>query len=72
MYAAIGREPENTNYTPGFTGTLDYMFLLDGSSVKPTSLLRSPTRGLCGCGGRSAHPGPRSVQVTLQEYETGS
>jgi mRNA deadenylase 3'-5' endonuclease subunit Ccr4 len=38
MYAAIGREPENTNYTPGFTGTLDYMFLLDGSSVKPTSL----------------------------------
>ncbi|GJM88471.1 hypothetical protein PR202_ga04537 [Eleusine coracana subsp. coracana] len=42
LYAANGGEPEFTNYTPGFTGTLDYIFLSDGSSVKPTSLLRLP------------------------------
>ncbi|KAK1696884.1 hypothetical protein QYE76_013581 [Lolium multiflorum] len=43
LYAANGGEPEYTNYTPGFTGTLDYIFLLDsGSSVKPTSLLCLP------------------------------
>jgi hypothetical protein len=44
--------------TPGFTGTLDYIFLLDGRSVKPTSLLRL-----------QLVLGPRSVQVTLEEYE---
>ncbi|RLM99808.1 hypothetical protein C2845_PM06G22940 [Panicum miliaceum] len=27
LYAANGGEPEFTNYTPGFTGTLDYIFL---------------------------------------------
>lgn len=37
-----GGEPEYTNYTPGFTGTLDYIFLSDGSSIKPTSLLCLP------------------------------
>ncbi|XP_052155907.1 carbon catabolite repressor protein 4 homolog 4-like [Oryza glaberrima] len=42
LYAANGGEPEFTNCTPGFTGTLDYIFLSDGSSVKPTSLLRIP------------------------------
>uniref|UniRef100_A0ACD5TGU8 Uncharacterized protein n=1 Tax=Avena sativa TaxID=4498 RepID=A0ACD5TGU8_AVESA len=42
LYAANGGEPEYTNYTPGFTGTLDYIFLSDGSSIKPTSLLRLP------------------------------
>ncbi|KAL6610035.1 hypothetical protein ACP70R_040004 [Stipagrostis hirtigluma subsp. patula] len=42
LYAANGGEPEFTNYTPGFTGTLDYIFLSDGSSIKPTSLLRLP------------------------------
>uniref|UniRef100_A0A0D9WG34 Endonuclease/exonuclease/phosphatase domain-containing protein n=1 Tax=Leersia perrieri TaxID=77586 RepID=A0A0D9WG34_9ORYZ len=42
LYAANGGEPEFTNCTPGFTGTLDYIFLSDGSSVKPTSLLRLP------------------------------
>ncbi|XP_015693278.2 carbon catabolite repressor protein 4 homolog 4 [Oryza brachyantha] len=42
LYAANGGEPEFTNCTPGFTGTLDYIFLSDGSSIKPTSLLRIP------------------------------
>ena len=42
LYAANGGEPEYTNYTPGFTGTLDYIFFSDGSSIKPTSLLRLP------------------------------
>ncbi|KAK3135641.1 hypothetical protein QOZ80_5BG0421600 [Eleusine coracana subsp. coracana] len=42
LHAANGGEPEFTNYTPGFTGTLDYIFLSDGSSIKPTSLLRLP------------------------------
>jgi mRNA deadenylase 3'-5' endonuclease subunit Ccr4 len=42
LYAANGGEPEFTNYTPGFTGTLDYIFLSDGSSIKPTRLLRLP------------------------------
>ncbi|WVZ98360.1 hypothetical protein U9M48_043816 [Paspalum notatum var. saurae] len=42
LYAANGGEPEFTNYTPGFTGTLDYIFLSDGSSIKPASLLCLP------------------------------
>ncbi|KAL5231274.1 hypothetical protein ABZP36_030050 [Zizania latifolia] len=42
LYAANGGEPEFTNCTPGFTGTLDYIFLSDNSSIKPTSLLRLP------------------------------
>lgn len=42
LYAVNGGEPEFTNCTPGFTGTLDYIFLLDGSSIKPTSLLCLP------------------------------
>ncbi|PUZ66170.1 hypothetical protein GQ55_3G285100 [Panicum hallii var. hallii] len=42
LYAANGGEPEFTNYTPGFTGTLDYIFLSNGSSIKPTSLLCLP------------------------------
>lgn len=44
LYAVNGGEPEFTNYTPGFTGTLDYIFLSDGSSIKPTSLLSLPRR----------------------------
>jgi len=42
LYAANGGEPEFTNYTPGFTGTLDYIFLSNSSSIKPTSLLCLP------------------------------
>ncbi|XP_062231276.1 carbon catabolite repressor protein 4 homolog 4-like [Phragmites australis] len=42
LYAANGGEPEFTNCTPGFTGTLDYIFSSDGSSIKPTSLLCLP------------------------------
>lgn len=45
LYAANGGEPEFTNCTPGFTGTLDYIFLSDGSAIKPTSLLRVPRGG---------------------------
>ncbi|XP_044450209.1 carbon catabolite repressor protein 4 homolog 4 isoform X2 [Aegilops tauschii subsp. strangulata] len=45
LYAENGGEPEFTNCTPGFTGTLDYIFLSEGGSVKPTSLLRIPRGG---------------------------
>ncbi|KAM3410231.1 hypothetical protein ACQJBY_002444 [Aegilops geniculata] len=45
LYAENGGEPEFTNCTPGFTGTLDYIFLSEGGSIKPTSLLRIPQGG---------------------------
>ncbi|VAH06987.1 unnamed protein product [Triticum turgidum subsp. durum] len=45
LYAENGGEPEFTNCTPGFTGTLDYIFLSEGGSIKPTSLLRIPRGG---------------------------
>ncbi|OAY82814.1 Carbon catabolite repressor protein 4 [Ananas comosus] len=42
LYAANGGEPPFTNCTPDFTGTLDYIFLSDGSRLKPLSLLDIP------------------------------
>ncbi|KAE8813284.1 carbon catabolite repressor protein 44-like [Hordeum vulgare] len=45
LYAANGGEPEFTNCTPGFTGTLDYIFLSGGNSIEPTTLLRIPRGG---------------------------
>lgn len=42
LYANNGGEPPFTNCTPGFTGTLDYIFLSDTSSLKPVSLLEVP------------------------------
>ncbi|KAF3335893.1 carbon catabolite repressor protein 4 4 isoform X1 [Carex littledalei] len=43
LYGANGGEPEFTNCTPGFTGTLDYIFLSCNSNrLKPVSLLHVP------------------------------
>lgn len=42
LYAANGGEPPFTNYTPDFTGTLDYIFLSDSGYLKPVSLLEVP------------------------------
>lgn len=42
LYASNGGEPPFTNCTPGFTGTLDYIFISDTSSLKPISLLEVP------------------------------
>ncbi|XP_078182768.1 DNAse I-like superfamily protein [Carex rostrata] len=43
LYGANGGEPEFTNCTPDFTGTLDYIFLsCDSNRLKPVSLLHVP------------------------------
>ncbi|KAK1305652.1 hypothetical protein QJS10_CPA10g01284 [Acorus calamus] len=39
LHAFIGGEPPFTNYTPGFVGTLDYIFFTPSSGLKPTSLI---------------------------------
>jgi CCR4-NOT transcription complex subunit 6 len=43
LYGANGGEPEFTNCTPDFTGTLDYIFLsCMNNRLKPVSLLHVP------------------------------
>lgn len=43
MYASIlGSEPSFTNFTPGFTGTLDYIFFSPSDSIRPISFLELP------------------------------
>ncbi|XP_038899225.1 carbon catabolite repressor protein 4 homolog 4 isoform X1 [Benincasa hispida] len=43
VYASIlGSEPSFTNFTPGFTGTLDYIFLSPSDSIRPVSFLELP------------------------------
>ncbi|XP_077234794.1 DNAse I-like superfamily protein [Tasmannia lanceolata] len=42
LYAIIGGEPQFTNCTPGFTGTLDYIFFSASGQLKPVSLLELP------------------------------
>ncbi|XP_022976793.1 carbon catabolite repressor protein 4 homolog 4 isoform X1 [Cucurbita maxima] len=43
VYATtLGREPSFTNFTPGFTGTLDYIFFSPSDSIRPISLLELP------------------------------
>lgn len=42
LYASLGGEPAFTNYTPDFTGTLDYIFISKNSELKPVSLLEIP------------------------------
>ncbi|KAK1285220.1 hypothetical protein QJS10_CPB20g01082 [Acorus calamus] len=42
LHAFIGGEPPFTNYTPGFVGTLDYIFFTPSSGLKPVSSLEIP------------------------------
>ncbi|KAK1403011.1 carbon catabolite repressor protein 4-like [Heracleum sosnowskyi] len=42
VYASLRGEPQFTNYTPGFTGTLDYIFFSPSESIKPISYLDLP------------------------------
>ncbi|XP_073301727.1 carbon catabolite repressor protein 4 homolog 4 isoform X1 [Primulina huaijiensis] len=42
VYGFIGGEPEFTNCTPGFTGTLDYILFTPVGDVKPCSYLELP------------------------------
>ncbi|KAK4389093.1 Carbon catabolite repressor protein 44 [Sesamum angolense] len=42
VYAFTRGEPEFTNCTPGFTGTLDYIFFSPSGDIKPVSYLELP------------------------------
>lgn len=42
VYAFTSGEPEFTNCTPGFTGTLDYIFFSPTGYIKPVSCLELP------------------------------
>lgn len=42
VYASTRGEPPFTNYTPGFTGTLDYIFFFPTDQIKPVSFLELP------------------------------
>lgn len=42
VYAFIKGEPPFTNCTPGFTGTLDYIFFSPTDSIRPVSFLELP------------------------------
>ncbi|MCL7044739.1 hypothetical protein MKW94_009956 [Papaver nudicaule] len=42
VYASTGGEPLFTNCTPGFTGTLDYIFFSPSGHLKPVSYLELP------------------------------
>lgn len=41
-YASTRGEPHFTNYTPGFTGTLDYILFSPSGGIKPVSYLELP------------------------------
>ncbi|KAL8536623.1 hypothetical protein ACS0TY_011993 [Phlomoides rotata] len=42
VYAFTRGEPDFTNCTPGFTGTLDYIFFSPSGNIKPVSYLELP------------------------------
>ncbi|KAF1874894.1 hypothetical protein Lal_00007509 [Lupinus albus] len=42
VYASTRGEPPFTNYTPGFTGTLDYVLFSPSDHIKPISFLELP------------------------------
>ncbi|RDX78590.1 Carbon catabolite repressor protein 4-like 4 [Mucuna pruriens] len=42
VYASTRGEPPFTNYTPGFTGTLDYILFSPSDLIKPISFLDLP------------------------------
>ncbi|KAK1403009.1 carbon catabolite repressor protein 4-like [Heracleum sosnowskyi] len=42
VYASLRGEPQFTNCTPGFTGTLDYIFFSPSGCIKPISYLDLP------------------------------
>ncbi|KAK7309468.1 hypothetical protein RJT34_06221 [Clitoria ternatea] len=42
VYASTRGEPQFTNYTPGFTGTLDYILFCPSDHIKPISFLELP------------------------------
>eukprot|EP01018_Ginkgo_biloba_P008048 Gb_28232 [translate_table: standard] len=43
LYEYIGGEPPFTNYTPGFTGTLDYILFSVSDHLEPISFLKLPS-----------------------------
>ncbi|KAM5573784.1 hypothetical protein ABKV19_013370 [Rosa sericea] len=42
VYGSTRGEPPFTNYTPGFTGTLDYIFFSPSDNIQPVSFLELP------------------------------
>ncbi|XP_061359868.1 carbon catabolite repressor protein 4 homolog 4 isoform X2 [Gastrolobium bilobum] len=42
VYASTRGEPPFTNYTPGFTGTLDYILFCPSDCIKPVAFLELP------------------------------
>jgi len=42
VYACTRGEPPFTNYTPDFTGTLDYIFFSPSGHIRPVSFLELP------------------------------
>ncbi|XP_061989037.1 carbon catabolite repressor protein 4 homolog 4 [Rosa rugosa] len=42
VYGSTRGEPPFTNYTPGFTGTLDYVFFSPSDNIQPVSFLELP------------------------------
>ncbi|KAL0393810.1 UNVERIFIED_CONTAM: Carbon catabolite repressor protein 44 [Sesamum latifolium] len=47
VYASTRGEPDFTNCTPGFTGTLDYIFFSPSGDIKPVSYLELPGAESC-------------------------
>ena len=45
LYASTRGEPQFTNCTPDFTGTLDYIFFSPSDRMKPLSFLELPDSG---------------------------
>lgn len=43
LYSFIGGEPPFTNYTPGFTGTLDYILFSSSEHMQPVSFIKLPS-----------------------------
>ncbi|KAH7447330.1 hypothetical protein KP509_01G101600 [Ceratopteris richardii] len=43
VYAFVKDEPDFTNFTPDFTGTLDYIFFTSFDTLKPVKLLEVPS-----------------------------
>lgn len=44
LYSYVGGEPAFTTHTPGFTGTLDYIFFSASGKLKPIGFLELPGR----------------------------
>lgn len=71
VYGSVRGEPEFTNCTPGFTGTLDYIFFSSPSGdIKPVSYLQLPqSESLDVIGGLPNHYHPSDHLPIGTEFE---